>query len=180
MMPIKTLILTLAVASTGLADFYFGSISGQGISGGIYNPIQQTTCYYTRIPDGTSICDAGHFVPRDNTGGCPDQKGVSPDFCGMRFSTDCFSAIQLSKLIRGEGEVIRTNKSSGTDGDCGSTANHGYNTYRGKFYANVIDTDNGNKVVGRCVYEMGHDTNCASIGSYLAQSFIHCYMDEGC
>lgn len=51
----------------------------------------------------------------------------------------------------------------------------------GTFYADVIDLDaaasNSAVVVGRCVAEYGGTTNCASWGSSLAETFIHCYSD---
>ena len=47
----------------------------------------------------------------------------------------------------------------------------------GTWYADVVDTNNGNAKVGRCVYEFWKGPNCASTGSFLTETFVHCYQD---
>ncbi|KAF4214426.1 hypothetical protein CNMCM5878_009236 [Aspergillus fumigatiaffinis] len=47
----------------------------------------------------------------------------------------------------------------------------------GVWYADIIDKNNGNVKVGRCVYEYQKGPNCASTGSFLTNRFIHCYPD---
>ncbi|KAJ5620125.1 hypothetical protein N7510_004109 [Penicillium lagena] len=47
----------------------------------------------------------------------------------------------------------------------------------GTFYANVIDLDNNNSTVGRCVSSYSDKTDCASWGSTEAETYIHCYTD---
>ena len=47
----------------------------------------------------------------------------------------------------------------------------------GTFYADVIDLDNNNSTVGRCVSEYSSTTDCASWGSTEAETYIHCYTN---
>jgi hypothetical protein len=80
----KTLLFGLGFATTVFADFYLGSISGEGISGSAgAGPAQQAQCNYILWDDGTDICDAGNFNPEDGSGGCPGQNFKAPDRCGM-------------------------------------------------------------------------------------------------
>lgn len=51
----------------------------------------------------------------------------------------------------------------------------------GTFYANVIDTSNGNAVTGRCVYEYTGTSDCTDIEDNLeSEQIVHCYMTSGC
>jgi len=185
----KTLLLSLAFASTAFADFYLGSISGEGLSGSAgAGPAQAGQCDYTIWEDGTDICDTQNFNPSDGSGGCPGQAFDAPDWCGMPPSTiGCPSGFVIGTPGgNGKSNALTTLKEKFTNiafqDDCGASENAagGGSVPSGTFYANVVDTSNDNAIVGRCVHEYSVSTDCASTGSFVAKTIVHCYMQTGC
>ncbi|OGM47918.1 hypothetical protein ABOM_002694 [Aspergillus bombycis] len=153
--------LAMAMAPTavlGLDDFWLGSYSGEGLAGTWGNPGSLGMCYYTIVGKGVNQCDATRLNPSDGSGGCPGQNGHMPNFCHM--------------AIAGGG-VPNGYELDRNGGDCPMDNSRSDGTW----YADVVDTNNGNAKVGRCVYEFWKGPNCASTGSFLTETFVHCYQD---
>ncbi|KAF4226667.1 hypothetical protein CNMCM8980_002517 [Aspergillus fumigatiaffinis] len=103
-----------------------------------------------------SNCDGLRTNPADGSGGCPGQNFNGPNFCHMP--------------IPGLPDGYELDRNGG---DCPSDDE----AADGVWYADIIDKNNGNVKVGRCVYEYQKGPNCASTGSFLTNRFIHCYPD---
>ena len=92
--------------------------------------------------------------------------GLFNNYCGVKGIASGCKSLELDKK-----------------GDCSKAASADYDKDRssppdGQFYADLIDTSQSNKVVGRCVYENGGTHDCSNLlGSSMAGLWVHCYTD---
>ena len=147
-----TFLAAAFLASLAKADFYIGIISGEGFGSGAGTQTGYTTDYCS-VGD-QDVCDADGMAWDNVPDGSLDAR--RPNWCGT--ATCC-----------GDGLIMDSSD------DCGGSFIADDNIPDGTFYADVIDTNNNNEAVGRCVWELRSGKDCASTGSFLSSQALHCY-----
>lgn len=192
-----TLLIALAFTSqTVLADFHIGNCASSDLDGnsqekdakGIALPGSQLDCNYKAVPDGSDICTAQQEIRTLNDGGvCPgNNEDRSLNFCGITLTgSGCPASYQLgssSISIEHAQRQLMTDRLTDPRDDCGDVALRRDDLAEdGYFYAGLIDTNNNNIAVGRCVYEVAQNgtQTCPMADSPDLQSqcatFIKCY-----
>ncbi|KAJ5807899.1 hypothetical protein N7474_009168 [Penicillium riverlandense] len=148
-----------ALLGLARADFYFGVLGGDMEDGPEGFPNIQGYIDEVIMLQGQGICESPGFSGNPST---PSTNPTDPwvNWCGLPINMD--------------GQSLMLDP---TD-DCGASVSGETTVPNGYFYANLMDLNNNNNIVGRCVFEQGGNMqDCGWDGSQEASTSIHCYTN---
>lgn len=172
----KLAFAALAAASTGLADFTFGSIAGEQLAGDFNHPSLDTINGHFIVGEGgdysqANFCDAGIGISGNDADGNPlDPAWTNIDLDISDPPTYC------DKPIPGLPTTVRiSNAADVGGGDCGAAAVAG-GVEAGGVVGALIDTvTSPNVAIGNCYYDF-NCKYCANTGSQYASAVFTCLI----